>query len=240
MTEPFKYTNRKGEDHYIRATETAKGGIRYYIVKNSPEKYKDLIEEVPNDFEVVETPEEARVIFRKRVPKLITDEERLIVEDAVRELSDLKDFIVFVDGDLLTVFYSQFNSIAGQEENLTAEEADELNYGDTKKWKRYFEGLYFRITNVKKRTFEVSRRTFLRLFDTGTACLETSDDIQYLADKYCQHLGRDTCLIGKNKIGLKLLFSTLHFQPKISFNKPANLTPPFNSCWLSISTLSKL
>lgn len=192
MTEPYKYTNRKDEDHYIRATETAKGGIRYYIVKNNPEKYKDLIEDIPNGFEVVETPEEGRVIFRKRISKLITEEERLIVEDAVRELSDLKDFIVYVDGDLLTIFYSQFNYIGGQEENLTAEEADKLHYGDTKKWKRYFEGMYFRIIDPKKRIFEVHRRTFLSLFDSGTALLETSDDLQYLADKYCPHLGRDS------------------------------------------------
>ena len=192
MTNPYKYTNRKDEDHYIRAAETAKGGTRYYIVKNNPEKYKDLIEDIPNGFEVVETPEEGRVIFRKRVPKLITEEERLIVEDAVRELSDLKDFIVYVDGDLLTIFYSQFNNIGGQEENLTAEQADEYHYGDTKKWKYYHEGMYFKLEDEKKRIFGVYRKTFTSFFSTGSAKLEPSDDLNYLADKYCQHLGRDT------------------------------------------------
>ena len=192
MIPPFKYTNRKDEDHYIRATETAKGGTRYYIVKNNPEKYKDLIEDIPNGFEVVETPEEGRVILRKRVPKKITEEERLIVEDAVSELSGLKDFIVYVDGDLLTIFYSQFNHIAGQEENLTAEKADEYHYGDTKRWKRYFAGMYFKLEDEKKRIFGVYRQTFLSLYNTGTAKLESSDDLHYLADKYCQHLGRDT------------------------------------------------
>jgi hypothetical protein len=39
-------------------TETAKGRIRYYIVKNNPEKNKDLIDDIPNSFEGVETPEE--------------------------------------------------------------------------------------------------------------------------------------------------------------------------------------
>lgn len=192
MTEPYKYTNRKGDDHYIRAAETAKGGTRYYIVKNNPEKYKDLIEDIPNGFELVETPEEGRVILRKRIPKKITEDERLIVEDAVRELSDLKDFIVYTDGDLLTVFYSQFNYISGQEDNLTAEEADKFHYGETKKWKRYYEGMYFRIIDEKKRIFEVHRITFTSFFSNGTAILETSDDLYYLADKYCQHLGRNT------------------------------------------------
>jgi hypothetical protein len=58
MTNPYKYTNRKDEDHHIRATETAKGRIRYYIVKNNLEKNKDLIDDIPNSFEGVETPEE--------------------------------------------------------------------------------------------------------------------------------------------------------------------------------------
>lgn len=192
MIDPFKYTNRKGDNHYIRAAETAKGGTRYYIVKNNPEKYKDLIEDIPNGFELVETPEEGRVILRKRVSKKITEEERLIVEDSVRELSDLKDFIVYTDGDLMTVFYSQFNNIGGQEENITAEEADEYYRGETKKWKCYHEGMYFRIIDEKKRTFEVHRITFTSFFSNGTAILETSDDLHYLADKYCQHLGRES------------------------------------------------
>jgi hypothetical protein len=192
MIEPFKYTNRKGEDHYVRATETAKGGTRYYIVKNNPEKYKDLIEDVPNGFEVKEFPEEARVVFRKKIPKKINEEERQIVEDSVRELSDLKDFIVFVDGDLLTIFYSQFNSIGGDGENLTAEEADKMHYGNTIKWKGYNAGMYFQLKDEKKRIFEVYRQIFLSLFSSGTAFLESSDDLEYLADKYCQHLGRET------------------------------------------------
>lgn len=82
MIEYFKYTNRKGEDHYFRAVETAKGKLRYYIVKNKA-GYTNLIEEIPAGFEVVELPEEGRVIFRKRIPKKITEEEKRIVEDAV-------------------------------------------------------------------------------------------------------------------------------------------------------------
>jgi hypothetical protein len=121
-----------------------------------------------------------------------TDGERLIVEDAVRELSDLKDFIVHTEDNLLTIFYSQFNHIGGQEDNLTAEEADKYHYGNTNRWKRYYEGMYFRIIDEKKRIFEVHRLTFLSLFNTGTALLETSEDLHYLADKYCQHLGKDS------------------------------------------------
>ncbi|GAB3512323.1 hypothetical protein [Emticicia fontis] len=191
MIDYFKYTNRRGHDHYFRAVETAKGKLRYYIVKNKV-GYTDLIEEIPNGYEVVELPEEGRVIFRKKIPKKITEEEKLIVEDAVRELSAFNDFIIFVENNQIIVFYSQFNSIAGQEENLTAEEADELYYGETRKWKRYFEAMFFTIIDEKKRIFSVARPVFLQLFSRDIAVLEESDDLMYLADKYCQHLGKST------------------------------------------------
>ncbi|RFS15241.1 hypothetical protein [Emticicia sp. C21] len=190
MPIPFKYTNRKEEDHYFRAVETAKGKIRYYIVKNKA-GYTDLIEEIPNGFEVVELPEEGRVIFRKKIPKKITEQERLIVEDAVRELSAFNDFMIFVESNQIIVFHSQFNSLAGQEENLTAEEAKEM-YGETKKWKRYFESMYFTLIDDRKRIFSVARPVFTQLFGRWNGTLEKSDDLMYLADKYCQHLGKDT------------------------------------------------
>jgi hypothetical protein len=113
---------------------TAKGGTRYYITKNNLEKYDDLLTEMPSGFEIVETPEEGRVIFRKIKPEKITEEERLIVEDGIRELSALNDFIVYIDDKLLTVYYSQFNYIQGVEENISAEKAAEMWVDHMYRW----------------------------------------------------------------------------------------------------------
>jgi hypothetical protein len=150
---PLKYTNRKKDDHYFRAVTTAKGGTRYYITKNNLEKYDDLLTEMPSGFEIVETPEEGRVIFRKIKPEKITEEERLIVEDGIRELSALNDFIVYIDDKLLTVYYSQFNYIQGVEENISAEKAAEMWDDYMYRWKRYSEGFYFRLVDEKKTYF---------------------------------------------------------------------------------------
>jgi len=60
---PIKYTNRKGDDYYIRVTLTKKGKKRYYVVRNI-EKYdeSDLLHEIPEGFEFHEIPYESKVV----------------------------------------------------------------------------------------------------------------------------------------------------------------------------------
>ncbi|MCW5922567.1 MAG: hypothetical protein KIS77_09495 [Saprospiraceae bacterium] len=60
---PLTYTNRCRQTHYFRAVETAKGGTRYYIVKSL--QYPDLIDELPDGFEIHEQPYEGRFICGK-------------------------------------------------------------------------------------------------------------------------------------------------------------------------------
>lgn len=52
--------------------------------------------------------------------------------------------------------------------------------------------MFFTLIDEKKRTFSVARPIFLQLFSRDIAILEKSDDLMYLADKYCQHLGKPT------------------------------------------------
>ena len=115
MPHYLSHTNRQGSTAYIRATPT-----RYYITKDP--KAADLLEEMPSGFEFYEYPSDARIVFRKRVLCKITASERQIVEDAMLNLSDVKDFIVAADGDTITIYISEFSSISGEHENPTAEE----------------------------------------------------------------------------------------------------------------------
>lgn len=191
MTEKLSYTNRQGETVYIRAATTHKGGTRYYITKdiNAP----DLLEEMPSGFEFYEQPEEARIVFRKRVPCKITSTEKQVVEDAMHNLSDVKDFIVEAQGNIITIYISQFSSIAGQEPNLSAEEAREGWGGvHVDKFKRYSDYVRFVLVNEVTRTFRLERKVFMSLFGHDYAELETYDDLEYLAEKVCQHIGYPT------------------------------------------------
>lgn len=191
MPSYLSHTNRQGSTAYIRATPTAKGGMRYYITKDP--KAADLLKEMPSVFEFYEYPSDARIVFRKRVPCKITTSVRQIVEDAMHNLSDIKDFIVAADGNTITIYISQFSSISGEHENPTAEET-RLSWGGehVDRFKQYDEYVRFILVNEAKRTFRLERIVFLDFFNHDYAELETSDDLESLAEMVCQHVGYPT------------------------------------------------
>jgi hypothetical protein len=125
----ISHTNRQGSTAYIRATPAAKGGTRYYITKDP--KTKDLLEEMPDGFEFYEYPSDARIVFRKRVPCKVTAAERQAVEDAMLNLSDVKDFIVAAEANIITIYISQFSSISGEHENPPPKKPDWVGAANT-------------------------------------------------------------------------------------------------------------
>ena len=191
MTSYLSHISRQGDTAYIRAVATAKGGTRYYVTKDP--KTPDLLEEMPSGFEFYEYPSDARIVFRKRVPCKITTSERQAVEDAMHNLSDVKDFIVAAEGNMITIYISQFSSISGEHENPTAEES-RLDWGGehVDRFKKYDEYVRFILINEAKRTFRLERIVFLGFFNHDYAELETSDDLESLAEMVCQHIGYPT------------------------------------------------
>ncbi len=188
---PLTYTNRRNQSHYFRAVETAKGGTRYYIVKS--DQFPDLIEEVPRGFEIHEQPAEARVVLRKVVPTLINWQEKELVENAVRELSALKDIVITAEKGTITVWHSQFNSISGQEEGLSAEEAEEIWGDHVKTWKQYDDNFQFVLIEPHKRIFQAERRTYFSIFGGSYAPIEDgTGTLEELTEKFCPYMGRDT------------------------------------------------
>lgn len=191
MSPYLSHTSRQGNTAYVRAATTAKGGTRYYITKDP--HAADLLEEMPNGFGFYEYPSDARIVFRKRVPCKITASERQVVEETMHNLSDVKDFIVAADGATITIYISQFSSISGEGENPTAEEA-RLTWGGeyVDRFKRYDDHVRFVLVNEAKRTFRLERIVFLSSFGHDYAELETSDDLEALAEMVCQHVGYST------------------------------------------------
>ena len=188
----LSYTNRQGQIHYFRAVTAAKGGTRYYVTKDPASP--DLLDEFPTGFEVYEQPFDARVVFRKRVPKLVTEAERQIVQDAVANLSGVNDFLVEAGGNVITVYLSQFNSVSGEEEPLSADEAREAYGPNVEAWKKYDDYLKFGLVSERPRLFSANRMTFLSLFDRNYVELERSEDLTTLAEKICPHLGHPSFL----------------------------------------------
>ena len=187
---PYSYTNRHGKTHYFRAVETKTGKYRYYVTTS--DEYPNLIEDVPRGFEVTELPEDAKVVIRKVKPVATNYEEKEIVQDAIEEFSDIKDFFIHAENTYLYVYHSQFNSTGGQEANLNREEAIEIYGEGIEKWMRFQTSLRFQLVDKEKRLFQTERVVFTGYFGHTFHPVGEVGLIEDVAREYGQHLGRDS------------------------------------------------
>ena len=187
----LNYTNRSGKIHYFRAAKTAKGGTRYYITKS--DNFPDLIDVLPKGFEIYEDPYEGRVILRKTVPCLVTQSEIEFVKNAVERLSALNDIMIQGDGDALVVWLSQFNSIDGQDGNLTHQEVVEGFGHNLDLWKKYDDKFKFVLIDTEKRLFQAERRVYMSLLGGGYIPLKDGKgSLLKLTMQFCPHMGRES------------------------------------------------
>src|SRR5215813_14939816 len=78
---PITYTNAKGKTYYLHQGTTKTGKPKYHF---SMQSEGTLAASLPGGFEIYENPN-AQVFLRRIPPKLITDEERQVVEDGMRK-----------------------------------------------------------------------------------------------------------------------------------------------------------
>ena len=97
---PITYTNAKGKTSYLHQGTTKTGKPKYYF---SMESHGELAESIPAGFEVYENPN-AQVFLRRVPPKLITDEERQVVEDGMRKYAEVQDYKIDVKGNAIVVY----------------------------------------------------------------------------------------------------------------------------------------
>jgi len=187
---PYQYLNRKGVAHYFRAAETKRGKLRYYVTKSA--EYPDLIKEIPRGYEVIEQPEEARVVIRKIKPLLVSQEEKEILHDAIEEFSAFKDFFIYAEEKTLYVFHSQFNYSAGIDANLSREEAKEI-YGPTiERWMRFMSSMRFILVDDERRLFQTERVVNTSYYGHGFYPVGEPGAIEDVAREFGQHLGRES------------------------------------------------
>lgn len=187
---PHSYTNRHGKTHYFRAAETKTGKFRYYVTVS--DEYPNLIENIPNGYEIAELPEDAKVVIRKKKPILTTYEEREIVHDAIEEFSGIQDFFIHPDNDYIYVYHSQFNYTGGQEKNLSRKDAINLYGKEIEKWMRFFTSLRFRLVDKKDRFFQTERVVYSGYYGHDFHPIGELGLIENVAREFGQHLGRDS------------------------------------------------
>lgn len=179
---PIFYENRKGDLHYLKVAITKKGGKRYYIVKDKSKfKADELLEELPQDFEFHEFPYDARVVLRKVLKSSITDEEFSILNAVMKRHETVKDYIIDREKDALLIYTA----------HLDRDLWDMLDDKLFRLTQSYNDKLRFEKNENDE--YEAQRFCYLSRY-YGWITLETSNDLQYLAEKYCYHIDKESLL----------------------------------------------
>jgi hypothetical protein len=97
---PITHTNAKGKTYYLHQGTTKTGKPRYYFSMDSG---GPLANTLPKGFEIYENPN-AQVFLRRIPPKLITEEERQVVEDGIRQYAGVQDCKIDVKGHAIVVY----------------------------------------------------------------------------------------------------------------------------------------
>ena len=97
---PITHVNAKGKTYYLHQGTTKTGKPKYHFAMKCD---GDLANSIPEGFEIYENPK-AQVFLRRIPPKIITDEDRQIVEDGMRKYAGVKDYKIDVRGKAIVIY----------------------------------------------------------------------------------------------------------------------------------------
>ena len=100
---PVQYTNRRGKTYYLHRGLTKTGKPKYYF---SMRRKGDLVDSIPEDYEIYEEPLRAQVFLQRKEPQAITDNEKTLVEKALDHLKTSRAYLVQVRGKIITILES--------------------------------------------------------------------------------------------------------------------------------------
>jgi len=183
------HTNAKGKLYYLHQGTTKTGKPKYYF---SMESEGHLAESIPEGFEIYENPN-AQVFLRRIPPKLITDEERRVVEEGMRTYADVKDSKIDVKGKAIVIYTADqdIGTLAELFKDLSpTPSANRQLMSLLRKEIQYSPMLQFLLEDEKRRLFTAQRYCFRGSvddwIDIGYGPLTT------LVKQYVKHLGQES------------------------------------------------
>ena len=181
---PIVYINRHEEKYYLKKALTKTGKIQHCAVKDirkiNPD---DFVEEIPLGYEFYEEPQDARVYFRKIPVYNISDEEVEIIDSVMKKHETVSDYIIDKGVNDITV-------------NIELIDKNDEDYfhgflRTLKKYRRYESVLKFGKEGKKSIEYTVKRFCYRSSVDDWIV-LERSNDLKYLAQKYCYHIDKES------------------------------------------------
>src|SRR3989442_2152934 len=187
---PITPTNAKGKTYYLPQGTTKTGKPKYYF---SMKSNGELAESIPAGFEIYENPN-AQVFLRRIPPKIITDEERRIVEEGMRTYATVKDYRIDVKGNALLIYTAvqEIDALADLFKELyPAPTANVELMANLRKAVHYSPMLVFQLVDAQRRTFQTQRYCFLGSVDDWIE-IGKPGKLSTLIKRYVKHLGQDS------------------------------------------------
>lgn len=185
---PVSYVNRRGQTYYLQQRATKTGKMAYYFTMKSQ---GDLVEEIPDGFEVYESPN-GRVFLRKIRPKVIADEEVEVVRVELAQFRHLRYYQIEAKGKAITV-YGPDQDVEGLSSllNLMSGVTGTVSGEHLLQFLSYSPEMRFVLVDEGERAFVAERYCFLGSVDDWIEISEAGG-LDRLARTYVRHLGRDS------------------------------------------------
>lgn len=154
----IEYTNKGKKTYYLHQGKTRTGKPRYYF---SMKDKGNLVEKIPEGYEIYEHPSNAQVFLRKKQAQFMTDLEIYLINKHLKKIDKPNRYISDIKGKIITIFESNKNSDELKEffkklpfgEFRSEACIDEMLDLDTK----YTPIIRFILKNEKKRIFIAER-----------------------------------------------------------------------------------
>lgn len=181
-----EHTSRTGKTYHMHAGTTKTGKAKYFF---SLKQDGELVDAIPDGFEIYENVN-GQVFLRKITKQVITPEELVLVQTALREHGEVWEYQVEVKKNAITV-YESGTDIDGISDMLMAYAGRALTADEKLQRTNYMAIMRFVLENTDARLFITERFCFKGSIDDwiyvdGPAAL--SDQV----GKYIQHLGKDS------------------------------------------------
>ena len=186
---PITYTNAKDKTYYLHQGTTKTGKPKYYF---STQAEGTLAEAIPAGFEIYENPN-AQVFLRRIPPQLITDEERQVVEDGMRQYAEVQDYKIDVKGKAIIIYTADqdVETLAHLFKDIVPDPQSNIQLMTAlRRSIQYSPMLQFILDDEQRRTFVAQRYCFRGSIDDwidlGYGPLTT------LVKTYVQYLGKES------------------------------------------------
>ena len=187
---PITHTNAKGQTFTLHQGTTKTGKPKYYFAMQGE---GPLAEAIPAGYEIYENPN-AQVFLRRIPPRIITDEERRVVEEGMRKYATVKDYKIDVKGNALLIYTAE-QDIEALAEILSRTHPNPLENVELMTTLRHVihfsPMLVFQLVDGTRRTFQTQRYCFLGSVDDWIK-IGKPGKLATLVKKYVKHLGRDS------------------------------------------------